>query len=331
LALAPDVWVYAELKEGAVKKVVSELLGAARRIAEARGGAKVAAVLMGSGVAPLAEELGRRGLATVLVADAPVLEDYRTEPYAAVLADAVRARRPSAVLFPASLQGRDLSARLAGKLAAPLATDCVTLDEVAADSLTVTRPVYSGKARAKVRLTGPVQLVSFRPNVLPPVEAQPVAAGVEALPVSVDEGVAGRVVVKERLAASRGAVELTEASIIVSGGRGMKGPEHFKILEELAEVLRAAVGASRAAVDAGWRDHSAQVGQTGKTVSPNLYIACGISGSIQHMAGMGSSRYIVTINKDPEAPIFKVADYGIVGDLFEVVPKLTEAFKKALA
>jgi electron transfer flavoprotein alpha subunit len=327
----PDVWLYAELKDGAVKKVASELLGAARKVAEARGGARVAAVLLGSGVARLAPELGRRGVGSLLVADDPVLEDYRTEPYARVLADAVRAKGPSAVLFPASLQGKDLSARLAGKLDAPLATDCTSLDEVGADSLTVTRPVYSGKARARVRLTGPVQLASFRPNVLPPADAQPAAAQVERLPVRVDRAAADRVVVKERLAARAGALELTEAPIIVSGGRGMKGPENFGLLEALAGVLHAAVGASRAAVDAGWRDHSAQVGQTGKTVSPNLYIACGISGSIQHMAGMGSSKYIVAINRDPEAPIFKVADYGIVGDLFEVVPKLTEAFKKALA
>ncbi len=326
-----DVWIYAELKEGAVKKVVSELLGAARRIAEGRGG-RVAAVLMGAGVGRLAAALGERGLETVLVADAPVLADYRTEPYATVLAEAVKARRPSALLFPASTQGKDLSARLAGKLGAPLATDCITLEEVTADGLVVTRPVYSGKARAKVRLTGPVQLASFRPNVLPPVQAEPVAVRTEALPVAVDEAAAARVTVKERLAAAGGKVELTEASIIVSGGRGMRGPENFALLEALSAVLpNSAVGASRAAVDAGWRDHSAQVGQTGKTVSPNLYIACGISGSIQHMAGMGSSKYIVAINKDPEAPIFKVADYGIVGDLFEIVPKLTEAFKKALS
>ncbi len=326
-----DIWIYVELKDGAVKKVASELLGAARTIAEKRGGARVAAVLMGAGVAPLAAELGARGIGTVLVADDPVLKDYRTEPYATVLAEAVKARKPSAVLFPASLQGKDLSARLAGKLEAPLATDCTALDEVAEGSLTVTRPVYSGKARAKVRLTGAVQLVSFRPNVLPPAAAEAATPRTEPLPAAVDAAVADRVVVKERLAAATGAVELTEASIIVSGGRGMKGPEHFKVLEDLAGVLHAAVGASRAAVDAGWRDHASQVGQTGKTVSPNLYIACGISGSIQHMAGMGSSKYIVAINKDPDAPIFKVADYGVVGDLFEVVPRLTEAFKKALA
>lgn len=326
-----DIWIYAELKDGAVKKVASELLGAARTIAEGRGGTRVAAVLMGAGVAPLAADLGQWGIGTVLVADGPVLKDYRTEPYATVLAEAVKARKPSAILFPASLQGKDLSARLAGKLEAPLATDCVALDEVATDSLTVTRPVYSGKARAKVRLTGPTQLVSFRPNVLPPAGAQATMARAESLPIAVDAAVADRVVVKERLEEAKGKVELTEASIIVSGGRGMKGPEHFALIEDLAAVLEAAVGASRAAVDAGWRDHASQVGQTGKTVSPNLYIACGISGSIQHMAGMGSSKYIVAINKDPEAPIFKVADYGIVGDLFEVVPRLTEAFKKALA
>ncbi|HEY8368827.1 MAG TPA: electron transfer flavoprotein subunit alpha/FixB family protein [Thermodesulfobacteriota bacterium] len=326
-----QVWIYAELKDGAVKKVASELLGAARTIASQRGGAEVAAVLMGEGVGALAEELGRRGIGVVLVADDPVLRDYRTEPYAAVLADAVKARKPSAILFPASLQGKDLSARLAGKLSAPLATDCMALDEVDATSLTVTRPVYSGKARAKVRLEGPVQLVSFRPNVLSPVEGTATTPRVETLPVAVDPAVAARVVVKERLEEAKGKVELTEASIIVSGGRGMRGPENFALLEELASVLHAAVGASRAAVDAGWRDHASQVGQTGKTVSPNLYIACGISGSIQHMAGMGSSKYIVAINKDPEAPIFKVADYGIVGDLFEIVPKLTEAARKALA
>jgi electron transfer flavoprotein alpha subunit len=327
----PDIWIYAEHAGGDVKKVVAELHGAARTIAQARGGARVAALLLGAGVAPLAEALGRRGIGAALVADDATLSDYRTEPYATVLAEAVKARRPSAVLFPASLQGKDLSARLAAKLEAPLATDSTALESVAADSLTVSRPVYSGKARATVRLVGPVQLVSFRPNVLPPVEASAVSAQVESLPVALPAAMADRVVVKERLGAHTGQIELTEAPIIVSGGRGMKGPENFRLLEELAAVLHAAVGASRAAVDAGWRDHAAQVGQTGKTVSPNLYIACGISGSIQHMAGMGSSKYIVAVNKDPEAPIFKVADYGIVGDLFEVVPKLTEAFKKALA
>ncbi|HWP35214.1 MAG TPA: electron transfer flavoprotein subunit alpha/FixB family protein, partial [Thermodesulfobacteriota bacterium] len=288
--------------------------------------------LMGEGVGALVGELGRVGVGRVLVADAPVLGEYRAEPYAAVLADAVGARGPGAVLFPASIQGKDLAARVAGRLAAPLATDCVGLEEVTAEGLVVTRPVYSGKVRARVRVSGPVQLVSFRPNVLPREAAEPVTPEVEALPVAVAAELAERVRVRARRAGEPGAGALAEARVIVAGGRGLGGPEGFRLLEELAAALGgAAVGASRAAVDAGWRSHAAQVGQTGQTVSPELYLACGISGAIQHLAGMGSARCIVAINRDPEAPIFQVADYGIVGDLYEVVPALIRALKEARA
>ncbi|MBC7335306.1 MAG: electron transfer flavoprotein subunit alpha/FixB family protein, partial [Clostridia bacterium] len=192
------------------------------------------------------------------------------------------------------------------------------------------RPIYAGKAITKVEVAGPPVLATMRPNVLGIAPVTPRTPEVVAHSVQLDPA-SLRQLVKEVVRKTAGRVELTEADIIVAGGRGMKGPENFKLLEDLADVLGAAVGASRAAVDAGWRDHDDQVGQTGKTVSPTLYIACGISGAIQHLAGMSSSKFIVAINKDPEANIFKVADYGIVGDLFKVVPLLTEEFKKALA
>jgi electron transfer flavoprotein alpha subunit len=256
-------------------------------------------------------------------------DHYSAELYTSGLAQAVVRCRPVAVLMGATAMGKDLAPKLAARLEAPLLQDCVALELEHDGALVGIRPIYGGKLRAIVKAVRPtVQVATLRPNVFSPLEPQPVAdVPVERLSIALDGArPAARVREVRRTAENRR--ELTEAPIIVAGGRGLKGPENFKVIEELAEALGAAVGASRAAVDAGWKPHSYQVGLTGKTVSPQLYIACGISGAIQHQAGISSARVIVAINNNPNAPIFKLATYGIVGDLFEVVPLLTEEVKK---
>jgi electron transfer flavoprotein alpha subunit len=230
------------------------------------------------------------------------------------------------VLFPASSLGRDLAARVAARLGVGLASDCTALS-AAGGRLVASRPIFAGKAIQKIAFPASPALASLRPKAFAPVTGAGKAGTVEALAFAWDES-APRAKVAGMAGAKSGKVDLTEAEIIVSGGRGMKGPEHFNLVEQLADALGGSVGASRAVVDAGWRPHGEQVGQTGKTVSPKLYVAIGISGAIQHLAGMTSSRCIVAINKDPDAPIFKVADYGIVGDAFEVVPALTDAIRQ---
>jgi electron transfer flavoprotein alpha subunit len=230
------------------------------------------------------------------------------------------------VFLPASQMGKDLAPRIAVKLEAGLASDCVSLN-VENGELIATRPVYAGKALVDVRVTTPVKVYTLRPNVFTATPGGGDAA-VESVTVPLDPADLTTTVRDITVAAGR--PDVTEADIVVSGGRGMKGPEHFALLESLADVLGAAVGASRAVVDAGWRPHDEQVGQTGKTVSPTLYIACGVSGAVQHIAGMSSSKYIVAINKDKDAPIFQLADYGIVGDVFEVVPEMTTRLKQIL-
>ncbi|HHN45859.1 MAG TPA: electron transfer flavoprotein subunit alpha/FixB family protein, partial [Planctomycetes bacterium] len=250
-----------------------------------------------------------------------------TEAYAAAVTKLVKEKDPAILLLAASVDGKDLSSRLVGSLATGMASDCTEL-RLEGGKLIATRPVYAGKAFAEMEITGSPQMASLRPNVFPVVENAK-AGAVEKFDAGVDAS-ALKTKVADVSKDTSGRVELTEATIIVSGGRGMKGPENYQIIEELANVLGAAVGASRAAVDAGWRPQTDQVGQTGKVVSPNLYVACGISGAIQHLAGMGSSKYIVAINKDDEAPIFAKADYGIVDDLFKVVPEITTEVKKIL-
>jgi len=250
---------------------------------------------------------------------------YAPEGYAGAIVGRVTGGGYGAVVFAASATGKDLAPRVAARLGRPLAQDITDL-AVDGGAVTLTRPVYAGKALLRLRVVGTPAVISLRPNVFTPVE-RPKAGTQESAAVA---GPAGRVVVKEIKAAEAGMLDVAEAPIVVSGGRGLKEPANFRVLEELAAAFagRAAVGASRAVVDAGWRPHADQVGQTGKTVSPTLYVAVGISGAIQHLAGMRTSKVIVAINKDKDAPIFKVADYGIVGDLFEVVPKLTEEIKK---
>ncbi len=319
-----SILVFIEQRDGQVRPVCREALGEATRLAAALGGPVigVCAAAADPGLAPL----GEAGAEKVLLATHAAFAGYDAAGYARAVVAAVEAVKPAAVLFSASSMGRDLAPRVAARLGAGLATDCVSL-AVTGGRLVAARPVYAGKALQKVAFPKTPALVSLRPKVFAPVSLAGHSAAVEPLAVDVDPA-ASRAKVVRVAAAGAGKVDLTEAEIIVSGGRGMKGPEHFKLIEELADALGASVGASRAVVDAGWRPHAEQVGQTGKTVSPKLYVAVGISGAIQHLAGMTSSRCIVAVNKDPEAPIFKVADYGIVGDLFEVVPALTQAVRK---
>jgi len=319
------ILVFAEHRGGVLRKPTLEALGAGRRLAVELGG-EAAAVLVGGPGLDLAGALGAAGASRVLLCETAHLALYSGDGYARVVADAARRLQPKALLFPASATGTDLAPRVAALLDTGLASDCVELG-CAGGAIEALRPIYAGKALLRVRAAREPFMATLRPNVFPPEEAR-LTAAVERMECPVPES-ALLARVTELLAAAAGRVPLAEARVIVSGGRGMKGPDNFKLLEELAAAFGAGatVGASRAAVDDGWRPHADQVGQTGKTVSPTLYIACGISGAIQHLAGMSSSKFIVAINKDADAPIFKVANYGIVGDLFQVVPELTRQVK----
>ena len=314
-----------EQRDGALRKVSSEVVTGARRIADALG-AEVEALVLGSGPATGADQLGGFGADRVVTLTGDGFGTYAPEGYAKAVADRAKGGQAvaAAVVCAASAQGRDLAPRIAAKLGTGLAAD-VTDVTVEGGALIAIRPVYAGKALLKVKLTGKPAVLSLRPNVFTPVQ-RPKAGTASTAAANAP---AGRVTVKEIKAAEAGALDVAEAPIVISGGRGLKEPANFKILEDLAHAFggRAAVGASRAVVDAGWRPHADQVGQTGKTVSPTLYVAVGISGAIQHLAGMRTSKVIVAINKDKDAPIFKVADYGVVGDLFEIVPALTAAVK----
>ena len=313
-----------EQRDGALRKISHEVVTGARRLANALGG-NVDALILAAGATRGAEQLGRFGADTVITLTNPGFGMYAPEGYARAIAERVQSGGYGAVVFAASATGKDLAPRVAARLGRPLAQDVTDL-AVDGGAVTVLRPVYAGKALQKLKILGTPALLSLRPNVFTPVE-RPKAGTQETAAVT---GPAGRVVVKEIKAVEAGTLDVAEAPIVVSGGRGLKEPANFKVLEELARAFagRAAVGASRAVVDAGGRPHADQVGQTGKTVSPTLYVAVGISGAIQHLAGMRTSKVIVAINKDKDAPIFKVADYGIVGDLFEVVPRLTAEIKK---
>ena len=325
--MAKGVWIVAEQRDGALRKVSFELASTARKLADQLG-EEVGAVLCGSGVEAMAAELGKYGVDKVYVADNPALEPYTTDAHAAAIAKIVKENDPAILLLAASAQGKDLSPSLVGKLATGMATDCTDV-KIDGGKLVAVRPMYAGKCFGEVLIDSFPQMASLRPNVFTIVECAK-AGEVVKFDAGLDAGALKTKVAEIQKEAS-GKIDVAEANIIVSGGRGMKGPEGYGILEELAGLLGAAVGASRAAVDAGWRPQSDQVGQTGKVVSPNLYIACGISGAIQHLAGMSSSKYIVAINKDAEAPIFARADYGVVDDLFKVVPALTQEVKKLLA
>jgi len=322
----PGIVTFAEHRDGRLRRPSLEAVSEARRLASSLQG-PVTALLVGPGVEGLAAELAAHGADKVHVFDDPALGAYATEPYARALAQVVTEAKPGAVLVPATAMGKDLAPRAAARLGAGLVSDCVSF-AVKDGRLEARRPMYAGKAYATVRWEGDPQMATLRPNVFP-LEKADASRKAEVAKGQVDTSARAKVTAVH--AAAAGKVELTEAQIIVSGGRGLKGPENFHLIQGLADALGAAVGASRAVVDAGWVDHQFQVGQTGKTVSPTLYVACGISGAIQHLAGMSSSKTIVAINKDPDAPIFKVANYGLVGDVFEILPKLTEAAKAYFA
>ncbi len=321
------VWAVAEQRDGKFRRITYEVVSECRRLADTLG-QELTAVVLGDNVKDQAAELAQYGADRILVADDPRLAVYTTDAYVQVIGDLVKASDPAVLILGASAQGKDLAARLAARLNVALAPDCTKLSIEDGD-LVALRPVYAGKSyiAATFEDSWP-QMATARPNQMDILE--PNASGkaefIDA-PVTLDDAALKTKVVDVIPGASEKA-DLTEADRIVSGGRGMKGPENFHIIEQLADVIGATVGASRAAVDAEWRPETDQVGQTGKVVSPTLYIACGISGAIQHLAGMGSSKVIVAINTDPEAPIFKVANYGILGDLFEVAPALTEELKK---
>ena len=314
------ILVFVEQRNGEIRTASLQAVSEARRLEAG----SVSAVLPGSGIAESAAGLGAYGAEKVYLADDPNLALYSSEGYAEVVAKAVELAQPSAVFFAGTAMGRDLAPRVAARLGVGALADVVeiTMD---GDSFVAKRPVYSGKAIATVDTAGKVpQVISLRPNVF---AAEEVGGSAEV--VNLDGlALAIRAVVKELVDTGGGELDVAEADIIVSGGRGIKGPENFALIRELADAVGGAVGASRAVVDAGWIEHKHQVGQTGKVVSPTLYIAAGISGAIQHLAGMSSSKVIVAINKDPDAPIFKVADYGVVGDLFDVIPPMVAAIKE---
>ena len=324
-----SILVYIEQFNGQAAPASWEVLGKAKSLVGQMGGA-LAAVVIGNGVEAVANEALTYGADVVHLVEDASLAAFRVEPYAAVVEDLVKAHSPKAVLFPATTRGRDLSAVVACDLGAGLAADCSDL-AVDGGELTAVRPVFSGNMMTTVRFVGPLAVASVRPRSFPTPEAGGAAGEIVRSGAVMPAGD-----IREQIdsfeATAGGEVSLTDAKIIVSGGRGVaKDPEQgFKLVKDLADSLGGAMGASRAAVDAGYIPYKHQVGQTGKTVRPDLYIACGISGAIQHLAGMGNSKIIVAINKDPEAPIFQVANYGVVGDLFEVVPALTAEFKKRL-
>jgi electron transfer flavoprotein alpha subunit len=315
------ILVFVEQRDGEIRKASLQAVSEAKRHGGAGG--EVTAVLVGAGIGGAAAGLGAWGAAKVFVADNPALGLYSAEGYAEAVTAAAATAQPSAIFFAGTAMGRDLAPRVAARLGVGAIADAVKLS-LDGDSFTARRPVYSGKAFAEVTTAGKrPQVISLRPNVFAAEESGGSAAveNLDGLGLSI------RAVVRELVKAAGGELDVAEADIIVSGGRGIKGPENFALIKSLADALGGAVGASRAVVDAGWIAHSHQVGQTGKVVSPSLYVACGISGAIQHLAGMSSSKIIVAINKDPDAPIFKIADYGIVGDLFEVIPPMVAAIK----
>ena len=320
--MAQGILVISEQRGGAFRKVTYEVISEGRRLADNLN-TDVTAVVLGARIESIAQELGKYGADTVLVADNPALSDYTTDAYTNVLADIIKSRELEVIILGASFQGKDLALRLAARLDAALAMECIAIRQEDG-TLIITRPMFGGKVLADVELMGYPKMVAVRPNVMS--IAETIKAGsIENIDMQIGEV---KTAVLETKIEAGDKIELTKADVIVSGGRGTGGD--FAVIEELAGLLKAAVGASRTVVDEGWRPHGDQVGQTGKIVSPNLYVACGISGAIQHIAGMSTSKYIVAVNKDPEAPIFSKADFGVVGDLFQVVPAIAQEMKKVL-
>lgn len=322
------ILTYIELKDGKIKKASLEALSEGRRKASELN-KELVAVIVGAGKESLAPEIFSYGASRVYLLENPAFSQYSTQDYAFALAALAQKVSPEVIFFPATSQGKDLAPRLAAKLGVGLASDCTNVFVKSGD-LEFTRPIFAGKAFLSFTLKSSPQIATLRPNVFPLVETTAHEGELvrEIIALPADEPKAQVIEVLEERG---GEMDVSEADIIISGGRGMKGPENFELLRQLSSLIpRSAVGASRSAVDSGWIGHQHQVGQTGKTVSPNLYMAFGISGAIQHLAGMSSSKVIVAVNKDTDAPIFKVADFGVVGDLFQVIPPLKEELKKAL-
>ncbi|WP_284035403.1 electron transfer flavoprotein subunit alpha/FixB family protein [Neobacillus sp. 114] len=318
------VIVLGEIRDGELRNVSFEGIAAAKTVAE---GGEVVAVLLGESVGNLAPEMIQYGADRAVVVENPKLASYTPDGFSQAILAVVEQEQPDAIIFGHTALGKDLSPKVASKLGSGLISDAVAI-EAAGGNVVFTRPIYSGKAFEKKIVTDGLIFASIRPNNIAPLEKDASRTGeVSSVSVEIKDL---RTIIREVAKKAIQGVDLTEAKVIISGGRGVKSAEGFKPLQELADVLGGAVGASRGACDAEYCDYSLQIGQTGKVVTPDLYIACGISGAIQHLAGMSNSKVVVAINKDPEANIFKVADYGIVGDLFEVVPMLTEEIKNLL-
>ena len=331
LSAYKNVWVFCEQKKGVIQSISFELLGEGRQLAD-KLGVKLCAVLLGSGMEDAAERLGERGADKVYLVDHPALKAYQDEPYTAVLVKLVEEFKPEVILCGASTIGRSLISRVAIKTSAGLTADCTGLDiDVKERLLLQTRPAFGGNIMATIIAPNHrPQMATVRHKVMKEAPVQPGRKAEIISKAYPEETFASRTKLLDIVEELTSTVNISEADIIVSGGRGMGSKENFALLEELAKVLGGAVGASRSSVDADWIPYSHQVGQTGKTVCPKLYIACGISGQIQHLIGMQSSKVIVAINKDPDAPIFKIATYGIVGDVNELVPALTREFRRVL-
>lgn len=320
--MARKVLVLGEVRDGSLRNVSFEAIAAAKAVAE---GGEVVGVIIGDNVSHLGEEMIKYRADRVIAAENAQLKQYTTDGFAQALLQVIQAEQPEGIIAGHTAMGKDLTPKIAAKLDSGLISD-VTAIEKAGGNIVFTRPIYSGKAFEKRIMTDGLIFATVRPNNIVPLEKDEARTGeVKKMAVDVKDL---RTIVKEVVRKTSEGVDLSEAKIIVSGGRGVKSAEGFEPLKELAKVLGGAVGTSRGACDAGYCDYSLQIGQTGKVVTPDLYIACGISGAIQHLAGMSNSKVIVAINKDPEANIFNVADYGIVGDLFEVVPLLIEEFKQ---
>lgn len=319
-----NILVILEHLNGELKKQSKEALTAAKKTADSLN-VEVNAVALGQDAGKAGDDAGKFGASTFYSIEDEKVKNYSPDLWASAVSSLIKKEDHSIVLASATTMGKDLLPHISAIFEKPTAQDVLKID-VESGKVQITRPMFAGKVWAVTEFTSDPQFITLRPNAVPAEEF-----GGSAAQQTFSEGLDGdaKSVVTEILTAASKKIDVSEADIIVSGGRGMGGPEKWPIIEELADLLGAANGASRAAVDAGWRPHAEQVGQTGKTVSPQLYIACGISGAIQHLAGMSSSKYIVAINKDPDAPIFKVADYGIVADLFDIVPKMIEEIKKS--
>lgn len=320
--MSKKVLVLGEAREGALRNVSYESIAAAKQISS---GGEVVSVLLGDSVGELATELGKYGADRVITVEHPHLKQYTSDGYGQALLAVIEQENPEAIVFGHTALGKDLSPKIASKLQIGLVSDVTSIEGEGDDAVYI-RPIYSGKAFEKVKVKDGIEFITIRPNNIAPLaKDDSKSADVSSMSVDITNL---RTIIKEVVRKSTEGVDLSEAKVVIAGGRGVKSEEGFAPLKELADVLGGAVGASRGACDADYCDYSLQIGQTGKVVTPDLYIAAGISGAIQHLAGMSNSKIIVAINKDPEANIFKVADYGIVGDLFEVIPMLTEEFKK---